>query len=260
MTGTITVERTDAVLTVVLDAPPHNPISMAMADRLETLLGDIRSDASIRAVIITGAGERAFSVGGNIREFGLAVQKMGLDAFIDRRVALMNAVEALPKPVIAAIGGTCLGGGLELALACHLRLVSRDSRLGLPEIDLGVVPAWGGTQRLVRAVGRARALDMMLRARKLDADEALRIGLVNEVLADRQSLRRRAAQLAVELAEKAPRAVAAILRCAVQGADGDLQDGLALERAAILETATSRDAMEGISAFLSKRKPRFTGE
>lgn len=255
----ILVERDGPVATIVLNAPPHNPIGMAAVDRLEALVPALGADRAVRAVVVTGAGERSFSVGADIREFGKGVARMTLEGFIAQRLRVLAAVERLEKPVICAIRGACVGGGLELALACHFRIAAEGARVGLPEIELGIVPAWGGTQRLARTVGRAHALDLILRAKKIGADEALRIGLVHEVCPPGE-LRERAGALARELAEKPPFAVAGVLRAVVQGVELPLDAGLALELEALVRTSTSRDAQEGVTAFLEKRKPVFRGE
>lgn len=254
----IDIERDASVVTVVLDDAPNNAMSLAMVDSLEAVVGELTEDSTVRAVVITGAGERAFSVGANIKEFGVALDSIGLKPFIAQRLALITAIENMAKPVIAAINGLCIGGGLELALGCHFRLASRGARMGLPEIELGIVPAWGGTQRLARTVGRAHALDMMLRAKLIEADEALRIGLVHAVH-EADDVRAAALALAGELAAKAPLSVAGILRAVVCGGELSLQDGLALEMEAVETTASSNDCREGISAFVEKRRPRFGG-
>jgi enoyl-CoA hydratase/carnithine racemase len=165
----------------------------------------------------------------------------------------------MSKPVVCAIRGACLGGGLEIALACHFRIAARGAKIGLPEVELGVVPAWGGTQRLVRTIGRVRALDIMLRARKLDADEALEAGLVTEVC-EPDALSVRASELAAELASKAPIAVAGILDAVVVGGVKSLEEGLQHEYAALERAITSEDMQEGVMAFLQKRTPVFKGK
>jgi enoyl-CoA hydratase len=255
----VRVERVEAIATVVLNRPPHNPMGLAMIDRLEQLIPELGSDESIRAIILTGAGEKSFSVGADIREFGTGVSKMTLAGFIAQRLNVVQLVENLAKPVICAIRGACVGGALELALGCHFRLAARGARIGLPEIELGIVPAWGGTQRLTRTVGRAHALDLMLRAKRIDGDEALRIGLVHEVC-EPEELLGRARALAAELATKPPLAVAGILRAVIQGGALPLEEGLALEFEALTRTGGSKDAREGITAFLEKRAPVFRGE
>lgn len=255
----VLVETAAAVATVRLNRPPHNPLGMALVDRLEEVFATLDGDRSVRAVLLTGAGERSFSVGADITEFGAAVAKMGLEGFIQQRLRLIDRVENLSKPVVCAIRGACVGGGLELALGCHFRLAAEGARIGLPEIELGIVPAWGGTQRLTRTVGRPHALDLMLRAKKIGAGEALRIGLVHEVTTPEELLAR-ARGLAEELAQKAPLAVAGILKAVVTGGGLSLPDGLALELEALKRTSGTKDAREGITAFLEKRKPAFRGE
>lgn len=255
----VRIEREGSVATLLLNDPPHNPIGLAMVDRLEELLPELDRDRSVRAIVIAGAGRRSFSVGANIREFGEGVRTRTLEGFIGQRLRVLAAIEALSKPVVCAIRGACVGGGLELALCCHFRLAADDARLGLPEIELGIVPAWGGTQRLPRIVGRAHALDLILRARRIDAQQALRIGLVHEVCAA-ADLSGRARALAKELAEKAPIALAGALRAVIEGPERTLEEGLALEFDALRAASSSADAREGVVAFLEKRKPRFRGE
>jgi enoyl-CoA hydratase len=255
----VLIERSGAVARVVLNDPPHNRLSMAMVDRLEELVPELAADRALRAVVITGAGERTFSVGADIREFGKAAMEMGMRAFIEQRLRVLAAIENLPKPVVCAIRGPCVGGGLELALSCHFRIAAEGARIGLPEIELGIAPAWGGTQRLTRTVGRAHALDMILRARKIGAEEACRIGLVHQVCAP-EDLLDRANALADELAEKPPLAVAGILEAVIRGGELSLEEGLALEYQAVERTSGSKDTIEGVRAFFEKRKPVFTGE
>ena len=255
----VRVETSGAVATVVLNDPPHNRLSMAMVDRLEETIPQLGRDREMRAVVLSGAGDRTFSVGADIREFGKAAMEMGMTAFIDQRLRVLSAIENLPKPVVCAIRGPCVGGGLELALSCHFRIAAEGARIGLPEIELGIVPAWGGTQRLTRTVGRAQALDMMLRARKIGAEEAYRIGLVHEVCAPDELLDR-AHTLALELAEKPPLAVAGILEAVIKGGELSLEEGLALEYQAVERTSGSKDTIEGVRAFFEKRRPVFKGE
>lgn len=248
----------DHIATVTLNDPPHNPLGLAIIDALEHAFADLAKDASVRAVLFASAGDRSFSVGANIKEFGEGTRRMGVKGFIDQRLRLADSIENLPKPVVCAIRGACVGGGLELALACHFRVAATGAKIGLPEIELGIVPAWGGTQRLTRTVGRAHALDLMLRAKKIGAEEAQRIGLVHEVCAPDELLDH-ARALAVELAEKPPLAVAGILKAVVQGGALSLAEGLELEWEALQATFGSEDAREGMKAFFEKRKPVFRG-
>ena len=169
----IVVTRDGLVANIELNDPPLNRLGIALFDALEEAVDELAIDDSVRAIVLRGAGGKNFSVGADIREFGIAASERGVKDFIGQRLAVIRRIETMPKPVICAIRGACLGGGLEIALGCHFRIATRDAKIGLPEVELGVVPAWGGTQRLTRTIGRARALDVILRAKKLSADEAL---------------------------------------------------------------------------------------
>ena len=255
----IRVMREGAVALIELNDPPYNRLGISLFDRLEETVDSLAEDPSVRALVVRGAGELNFSVGADIREFGVAASQRGIKAFIEHRWSVIRRIETMGKPVVCAIRGACLGGGLEIALGCHFRIAARGSKIGLPEVELGVVPAWGGTQRLVRTIGRARALDIMLRAKKLDADEALAAGIVSEVC-EPEELNARASALAAELAAKAPIAVAGILEAVVLGGPKSLEEGLGHEYAALERTISSEDMQEGVMAFLQKRAPSFKGK
>jgi enoyl-CoA hydratase/carnithine racemase len=255
----ITIEREGFVAIIRLDDPPHNRLSMQMIDALEEALPSIADDAEVRAVVLEGGGDQSFSVGADIREFGTAAAERGVKDFVEQRLRVIRRIETMQKPVVCAIRGACVGGGLEIALGCHFRIAARGAKIGLPEVELGVVPAWGGTQRLTHTVGRARALEMMLRAQKLTADEALDAGLVHAVC-EPDELHTFAMSLATELAAKAPLAVAGILDAVVEGATKPLEQGLQHEYAALERVVTSEDLQEGVLAFLQKRPPSFKGK
>jgi enoyl-CoA hydratase/carnithine racemase len=255
------VERDGRVVTIVINDPPWNPMSLEFMDALEARVGELAGDRSVGAVVFRGAGDANFSVGMDLKQLPEGVKRKGsLEAVFDQRLRVLAAIEMLEKPTIATLYGNCLGGGLELPLACHFRLAAAEgAKIGLPELDLGTVPAWGGTARLTRCVGRDRALDMILRARKLSGPEALGIGLVNEVWPNDQ-LQRRAHELAAELTAMPAIAVAGVLRCVVGAGEKSLEEGIAEERRAVMRTLGTKDQQEGIRAFLEKRRPRFTGE
>lgn len=255
----IVVVREDSVATIELNDPPYNRLGMALIDALDETVQQIDEDPEIRAVILRGAGDENFSVGADIREFGAAAAERGIKDFIDQRLRVIRRIETMSKPVVCAIRGACLGGGLEIALGCHFRVAARGAKIGLPEIELGVVPAWGGTQSLTRTVGRARALEIMLLAKKLTADEALEAGLVLAVC-EPDELDAQVFALATELASKAPLAVAGILDAVVQGGPKSLEDGLAHEYAALERVISSEDMQEGVLAFFQKRSPSFKGK
>jgi enoyl-CoA hydratase len=255
------LKRDAAITTISINDAPWNRMSLEFMDELEKVIDALAVDRSVRAIIITGEGDEHFSVGMNLKQIaGKAGDKAMMMAVLDQRLRVLATIENLDKPVIATLFGYCLGGGLELPLACHFRLAAETgAKIGLPEMDLGTVPAWGGSARLVRCVGRMHALDMILRARKISGPEAYRIGLVNEVVPN-DRLKTRAREIALELASMPPLAVSEMLRCVVRYGDRPLQEGLSEERRAVLRTMGTRDNIEGMTAFLEKRKPVFTGE
>lgn len=252
------IERRGAIETVTINDPPRNRMSLAFMDALEEEIERVERDAAVRAIVIRGSGDEHFSVGMDLKQLPQGIAKMGsAEAVFDQRLRVLAAIENLSKPVIALLYGYCLGGGLELPLACHFRMAAEEgAKIGLPELDLGTVPAWGGSARLTRCVGRDHALDMILRAKKISGPEALRIGLVSEVW-PLGELFQRADDLAHELAEMPALAVAGILRCVVGAGEKSLAEGLAEERKAVLATMGTADQREGMMAFLEKRQPKF---
>ena len=259
MTGSgLAFERRGAVVIVTIDDAPFNRMSLAFMDALEPLVGDIATDEQIRSVVLTAAGDHNFSVGMNLKEIaGSMGDPARLDAIFDQRLRVLSAIENMDKPWIATLFGNCLGGGLELPLACHFRLAASDgAKIGLPELHLGTVPAWGGSARLVRRIGRDRAIDLILRAKTVSGPEALSLGLVTEVWPNAE-LKQRAIDLGEELAAQPRIAVANMLRCLVPSEDKTLGESLRDERAAVHATLGSPDMAEGLTAFLEKRRPRF---
>ena len=254
----IVVEKDGPVEIISINDAPRNRMSLAFMDELEAEIDRVRADQDIRAVVIRGAGEENFSVGMDLKQLPEGIQKKGgPDALFDQRLRVLSAIENLGKPVIAVMYGYCLGGGLELPLACHFRLAAAEgAKIGLPETDLGTVPAWGGSARLPRCVGRDAALDMILRAKKISGPEALRIGLVHEVWPI-EELFNKAYALAHELAAQPALAVKGMLQTIVGFEERTLEESLADERKAVLETMGSADAREGMMAFLEKRQPVF---
>ena len=261
MTGTaLRIERRGRVVILENQDPPRNRMTFEYMDELETAVRALREDRDARAVVLTAAGEEHFSVGMDLKQLMSSAQSRGgFEAVLDQRLRVLSSIEQLDKPVIATMFGYCLGGGLELPLACHFRLAATEgAQIGLPELDLGTVPAWGGTARLTRTVGRAHALDMILRAKKIDGPTALAIGLVHE-LYPVQELKARAIELAEELATQPPIAVAGVLRAVVGAEHLPLEDALRIERDAVRRCTTSADQIEGMTAFLEKRPPHFEG-
>jgi len=258
--GTLRIERRGAVAILENQDPPRNRMTFEYMDELERAVTALRADRQVRAVVITAAGDEHFSVGMDLKQLMSGAQdRGGFEAVLDQRLRVLSMIEQLDRPVIATLFGYCLGGGLELPLACHFRLAATEgARIGLPELDLGTVPAWGGTARLTRTVGRAHALDLILRARKVDGPTALAMGLVHELhpVAD---LKARAVELAQELAAQPPIAVAGVLRAVVGAEHLPLDDALRVEREAVRACSRSADQVEGMTAFLEKRPPRFEG-
>ncbi len=255
------IERDGGVLTLSNNDAPINRMTFEYMDALESAVNDAANDPSVRALVITAEGDRNFSVGMDLKQLQAgAAARGGPEAVFDQRLRVLARIESMDKPSVATLFGYCLGGGLELPLACHFRLAATEGgRIGLPELDLGAVPAWGGTARLTRCVGRDHALDMILRAKKISGPEALRIGLVQEVH-PLEELKAAAHALARELAAMPPIAVAGVLSCVVGAAGAPLDEALAAERAAVKSCAGTRDQAEGMRAFLEKRRPVFTGE
>ncbi len=252
------LERQGAVAIIAINDPPYNRMSLEFIDQLEVLVGEIAADHTIRAVVLTGQGLDNFSVGMNLKQLAAGIErKGGEDALFDQRLRVIRAIETMGKPWVATLFGYCLGGGLEVPLGCHFRLAATEgAQIGLPEMDLGTVPAWGGSARLSKCVGPNHAVDMILRGRKITGPEALRIGLAHEIwpLAE---LKDRAVALAQELAMQPALAVRGVLEVVVNSQDRSLEELLQAERRAVKATLGSPDAQEGIRAFLEKRKPVF---
>lgn len=253
----LVTRRPDGVAILSTNDDPLNRMTLAYVDRLEEVVEDIANDDSIRAFVVTAEGMTNFSVGMNLKELGTGMAEVGPDAFFDQRLRVIRRIETMGKPSVATLFGYCLGGGLELPLGCTFRLAATDgAHIGLPEMDLGTTPAWGGSARLAMCVGRTRALDMILRAKTISGPEGLAIGLVDEVW-PLDELKDRATALAVELAAQPRLAVKAMLDALVDSADKTLDQLLAAERAGVHATIGSPDAAEGIRAFLEKRRPVF---
>lgn len=254
---TLIVERGDGHAVVTLNRPPANTISAQMVAELEAVVEELREDEAVRAVVLTGAGERIFCGGADLSgAFGGGPDD--LDAFIRRGQALLRRIERFPKPVIAAIQGHATGGGCEIAMACHLRVMKETARMGQTESNLGIIPGFGGTQRLPRLIGRTKALELLILGTQIPAPEALALGLVNRLAKEGETLAD-ARALATTIAKRAPVATRLIIECVDQGLDGPLDAGLDAEVRGFLETLRTEDAGEGIQAFFQKRPPEFKG-
>jgi len=254
MSEVVRTERQGARVIVTIDHPPANAISSAVIAGLRAAFAAAVADPAVRVAVITGDGERFFSAGADVTEFPSAGG--GNTATGGQQLTL--EMESLPIVIVAAINGMALGGGLELALACDARIAASSARFGQPEIKLGIIPGWGGTQRLPRFIGRARAMTMLLSGDPIDAATALEWGLVSKVV-DGAELLAAATELAEVFEKRAPLAVAATKRAVAGGLDRPIADGLAAEQREFAGLFASEDAREGITAFLEKRAPNWKG-
>ncbi len=241
---------------VTVDHPPVNALNQATLEELNAVVDEVIASEQVKAVVVTGGGQIAFVAGADINEFTkleTAEQAQGVSRQVQ---TLFDKIACAPKPFIAAINGVALGGGLELAMACHMRVIGDRAKVGQPEINLGIIPGWGGTQRLARLVGTAKAIELILTGDNLTAQEAYRLNLVNKVVPGGEVLKT-AKDLAKKIAQKGALAIRASLQAIVGGADLPLAQGLALEAEQFGTIGLSEDAREGVSAFLQKRQPVF---
>jgi enoyl-CoA hydratase len=248
----------DGLATVTVNRPEKlNALDAQTVDEIRQAFEAVRDAADVRAAILTGAGEKAFIAGADIAELAKQTPISGVETS-KRGQAVLSLIENMTKPVIAAINGYALGGGCEITLACTLRVASETAKLGLPEVSLGIIPGYGGTQRLARLVGLGRALELILTGDMIDAKEAHRIGLVNRVFPP-DSLRAGTEELARKILSRAPVAVALAKQAALSGWDLPIAEGLNLEASLFGLCPTTEDMKEGMGAFLEKRKPAFRG-
>ncbi|HUI63256.1 MAG TPA: enoyl-CoA hydratase-related protein [Bacteroidota bacterium] len=254
---TIAYAVTDRTATVMINRPEKlNALNLQAKAELAQCFASIKEDPEIDVVILTGAGDKAFVAGTDIAELR-ALDRTSGRQYSEAGQRLFDAIERLGKPVIAAINGYALGGGCELALACHIRLASDRARFGQPEVNLGIIPGYGGTQRLARLVGMGRAMDMILTGVQLDAQEALRIGLVSRIYPHAE-LTSRASTMAKVISSFGQAAIRLALQAITMTQETPLSEGLKLEAALFGECCGTNDFREGTLAFLEKRKPVFT--
>jgi len=255
---TLLFETDGPVAIVTINRPDRlNALNALCKKELTALLDTLRADPGIRSVVLTGSGEKAFMAGTDIGELAGLDQPSGRE-FASGGQALFDEVQHLGKPVIAAVNGYALGGGCELALACHIRIASDRAKFGQPEVNLGIIPGYGGTQRLARLVGSGRAAEMILTGAQIDAAEALRIGLVNRVVTG-PALRGEALTMARGIAEKGHLAIRMALKAINAVHELPLSEGLRVEAGLFGELCGTEDFREGTSAFLEKRKAAFRG-
>jgi enoyl-CoA hydratase/carnithine racemase len=252
---TLILDREESFAVITLNRPPANAISEAMINELNAALNAVVTDDAVRAVVITGSGDRIFCGGADL---GSAFSGGDVEAFIRFGNSVMRKIERFPKPIIAAINGHAMGGGCEIAMACHLRLLKDTARMGQTESNLGIIPGYGGTQRLPRLIGRTKALEFLLLGTQIPAADCLALGLVNRLCKEGETLAE-AKALARQLAKRAPLATAAIIRAVDEGLEAPMARSIDVELDAFMPTLRSEDAAEGIQAFFAKREPQFKG-
>jgi len=254
---TILVERRDRVAIITINRPEkRNALNIQTRAEGAAALDELRADDSIRVVVITGAGDKAFIAGADIAEFANRTALTQRQVMMER--SLFNAIDSFPKPIIAMINGYCLGGGCEIALACDIRIASDRASFGQPEINLGIIPGGGGTQRLTKLVGEGKAMEMILSGAIVDAQSALSMALVNHVVAADQ-LETRTMEIANRIAEKSPIALRLAKEAVKLASRSNLDEGLRREIDLFALCFSSEDKDEGVKAFLEKRQPEFKG-
>lgn len=255
---TILLDFHEGILTVTINRESKmNALNLEVIAELTNVMRDVRKDEKIHAVILTGAGHKAFVAGADIAEFASFDSEEG-EAMSRDGHALMNLIENSPKPVLAAVNGYALGGGCELAMACHLRVASSNAHFGQPEVNLGLIPGYGGTQRLIQLIGKGKALEMLMTGEMIDVGEALKLGLVNKI-SEPEDLLNDSRDLLRKILEKAPLAIAKVIDC-VNAFYDNKRDGFEVEIRQFGASFDTQDFKEGSRAFLEKRKARFIGK
>jgi enoyl-CoA hydratase/carnithine racemase len=253
---TLRLEREDTSAVITLNRPPANAISEQLVKDLAAALASVERDDGVRAVIVTGAGDRIFCAGADL---GSAFAGGDMAAFIRFGNGVLRRIERFPKPVIAAMNGHALGGGCEIAMACHFRLLKETARMGQTETNLGIIPGFGGTQRMPRLIGRTKALEFMMLGTQVSAPECLALGLVNRLTKEGETLAD-AKALARQIAQRPPVATRLLIEAVDDGLDAPIDQALEIETRAFLQTLRTEDAAEGIQAFFAKREPQFKGK
>lgn len=246
----------DRVALLTLDYPPMNVLNTATMTELNDALDELLANDEVKVIVITGGGQYAFIAGADINELASIKSPEEGREFMGTGQALTKKIEGAKKPIIAAINGYCLGGGLELVMACHMRICNNRAQLGQPEINLGVIPGFGGTQRLPRIVGKGKALELILTGARISGAEAANIGLVNKAVPANEVVRT-AMGLAKKIATFGKLALTAALEAVNEGMETSLEEGLELEVEKMVSLAGTEDAKEGLAAFLEKRQPKF---
>jgi len=252
---TLSLEREERFAVITLNRPPANAISEQLIRDLAAALASVESDDGVRSVIVTGAGDRIFCAGADLSS---AFSGGDMRDFIRFGNGVLRGIERFPKPVIAAMNGHALGGGCEIAMACHFRLLKEGARMGQTETSLGIIPGFGGTQRMPRLIGRTKALEFMILGTQVPAAECLALGLVNRLTKEGETLAD-AKTLARAIAKRPPAATRLLIEAVDDGLDAPIDRALEVETRAFLQTLRTEDAAEGIQAFFAKREPEFKG-
>ena len=253
----IKVKVEERVALVTIDRPPVNALSLKTMQELSETLGELGKDPQVKVIVLTGEGKNmTFIAGADLKEMAQINSSEQAETLAKNGQEVFNQIERMKKPVIAAINSVCVGGGNELAMACHIRIASDRARLGQPEINLGIIPGFGGTQRLARLAGASKARELILTGDMITAQEALRIGLVDRVVPDGELLRQ-VLGLAKKIASKSAPSLAYALDAIAAGLDNTLEKGLAEEARLFGKIAETEDMREGVRAFLEKRQPSF---
>lgn len=253
------IETQGRVAIITIHRPPMNTLSRDTLAELDSIFTELENDNTIRAVILTGSGEKIFSAGADITEFGDIADPEQSKTNILRVHQFFERLELFPKPTIACINGKALGGGNELQMACHLAIASESAEFALPEVRLGIMPGYGGTQRLPRLIGKRRALELMISGERISAQKALDYGLINKIV-PQEKLLEEALHWAEQMAGGPPLAIKGILDSVNRGQEVPIHEGISIELENMLSVKNSEDAIEGVTAFFTKRKAEFKGK
>ncbi|OGW87104.1 MAG: hypothetical protein A3C35_07000 [Omnitrophica bacterium RIFCSPHIGHO2_02_FULL_46_11] len=257
----VKVKTDEAVAIITISRPPENKVNVLTSkvmQELDRAMDECAADAHIHAIVITGEGPYTFIAGADVKEIAKINSPQEAVELAQKGQGVFNKIENLKKPVICAINAICLGGGMELAMACHMRIASDRAKMGQPEILLGIIPGFGGTQRLLRLVGPAKARELILTGDQISAKDALEIGLVNQVVPEGRLLKE-SVGLAKKIASRPQAAVQLIQKAILEGSEKKLSEGLSLEAMLFGEVCKTEDMKEGVRAFLEKRQPKFQG-
>jgi enoyl-CoA hydratase len=257
--NTLVLELSDRILTITINRPNAlNAINIELIGELKLAIDDAYDNPEVGGVVLTGSGGKAFAAGADIKEIA-DLTELNARKFSERGQEVFSLVENFEKPVIAAINGYALGGGCELAMACHFRIASSSAQFGQPEVNLGLIPGYGGTQRLTKLIGKGRALELMMTGNTINAEAAHQVGLVNHVEETQDAMMEKSRKLMGEILTKAPLAIGMVITSANAADDPD-EDGFLIEANSFASCCSTQDFKEGTAAFLEKRKAEFTGE